>query len=82
MVFTGEQLRGARAMVRIDQAELAASAGCCAETIKRLERTSGQVSANVNTLSAIVRALERVGIAFVAESDGVVGIRFRRPENL
>lgn len=64
MVVTGEQLRAARAMVRIEQADLARQANVSVETIKRLERTGGSVSANVQTVDAVMRALEVAGIEF------------------
>ena len=65
MAMTGEQLRGGRAMARLEQGDLAAKAGVSVDTIKRLERTTGPVSANVNTLEAIVRVLEGAGIEFL-----------------
>jgi DNA-binding LacI/PurR family transcriptional regulator len=51
-------------MARIEQADLARQAKVSVETIKRLERTEGPVSANVQTVDAIMRALETAGIEF------------------
>jgi predicted transcriptional regulator len=73
MVVTGEQLRGARAMARIEQADLASRAGVSVDTIKRLERTVGPISANVNTMASIVRVLEEAGIEFT--NGGKPGVR-------
>ncbi|WP_319935928.1 helix-turn-helix domain-containing protein [Lichenihabitans sp. Uapishka_5] len=78
MNFTGEQIRGARAMVRIEQGDLASRAGVSVDTIKRIERTVGLVSANVQTLSAIVRALEAAGVEFIPENGGGAGVRLRK----
>lgn len=76
MVVTGEQLRAARAMARIEQADLALKASVSVDTIKRLERTVGPVSANVATTEAIMRVLESAGVEFI--SDGQSGVRQRR----
>jgi transcriptional regulator with XRE-family HTH domain len=67
--YTGEQIRAARALARIEQAELAHSAGVSLETIKRLERIRGPVDANTRTLAAISDAFERLNIHF--EGGGV-----------
>lgn len=75
-VVTGEQLRGARAMARIEQRELAQKAGVSVDTIKRLERTVGPISANVNTMASIVRSLEEAGIEFT--NGGKPGVRIAR----
>jgi transcriptional regulator with XRE-family HTH domain len=64
LIVTGEQLRAARAMARIEQADLARQANVSVETIKRLERTAGPVSANVQTVDAVMRVLEAAGIEF------------------
>lgn len=78
MIVTGEQLRGARAMARIEQAELAQKAGVSVDTIKRLERTVGQISANVNTMASVVRTLEAAGVEFIPENGGGPGVRLRK----
>ncbi len=78
MIVTGEQLRGARAMVRIEQSDLAARSGLSVDTIKRLERTEGPISANVATMSAVVTALEAAGVEFIAENGGGPGVRLRK----
>jgi transcriptional regulator with XRE-family HTH domain len=72
LIITGEQFRAARAMARIEQADLARQANVSVETIKRLERTVGPVSANVQTVDAVIRALEAAGIEFTnGEQPGV-----------
>ncbi len=79
MVITGEQLRGARAMARIEQGDLAARAGVSVETVKRLERTVGPVSANTMTVDGIQRALEAAGVEFIPENGGGgAGVRLRK----
>jgi transcriptional regulator with XRE-family HTH domain len=76
LIITGEQFRAARAMARIEQAELARQANVSVETIKRLERTEGQVSANVQTVEAIRTALEAAGVEFT--NGDQPGVRLRK----
>ena len=76
MIVTGEQLRGARAMARIEQADLASKAGVSVDTIKRLERTVGAISANVATMTAIVTVLQSAGVEFT--NGARPGVRLKR----
>jgi predicted transcriptional regulator len=66
-------------MARVEQTELAAKAGVSVDTIKRLERISGPVSANVQTVSAIVAVLEAAGVQFIPENGGGAGVRLKEP---
>lgn len=83
-MITGEQLRAARAMLKIEQGELAELAGVSAETIKRLERMDGPVSAQTSTVMKIRQALEADGVVFIPENGGLAGVRLRRdpPANI
>lgn len=76
MTLTGEQLRGARAMVRMEQGELASRAGVSVETVKRFERIIGPVSANTSTLKAVQKVLEDAGAVFL-DDDGRIGLGVR-----
>jgi transcriptional regulator with XRE-family HTH domain len=78
LAITGEQLRAARAIVRLEQSELALEAGVSVDTVKRLERMVGPLSANVTTIESLQRALERAGVIFVAENGEGPGVRLRR----
>ena len=75
---TGDQLRAARALLRIGQGELAELAGVSAETVKRLERIEGDLSANVSTVNAIRDALVSEGIIFTPGNGAGPGIAVRR----
>lgn len=67
-------------MLRLEQAELAKRAGVSAQTILRLERMDGTVSANSRTLSAIMAVLEEAGVVFIPAADGRgPGVRLARP---
>jgi DNA-binding XRE family transcriptional regulator len=79
-MITGEQLRGARAMLGWDQAELAEKADVTVKTIKRMEGQSGPINARSNW--SVIRALEFGGIEFLDGNDGWrsggAGIRFSK----
>jgi transcriptional regulator with XRE-family HTH domain len=66
-MITAEQIRAARGALRMDQAVLAKQARVSVETIKRLERGTGPLRAQAETLHAIMTALERAGIEFMDE---------------
>ncbi len=77
--MTAEQLRAARAMLRMDQSALAAASGVSVETIKRLEVMNGQLSeTRVATINAIRAALEKAGVEFIAENGGGPGLRLKK----
>lgn len=62
----GEQLRAARAMLRWEQAKIAAEAGVSVETVKRLEKMDGPLlDVRAATLAAIQKAFEAEGVEFV-----------------
>jgi transcriptional regulator with XRE-family HTH domain len=63
-MLTSEQIRAARAMLRIEQRELAEKSSVSLETIKRIERTPGPISAYTGTVDKLRRALESAGIEF------------------
>ena len=78
-ILTAAQLRAARAMLRMDQAALAATAGVSVETIKRLEKMEGNLSAvRVDTLEAITAALEKGGVEFTNDDQPGVRMKGRR----
>lgn len=83
-MLTGEQLRAARAMLKMEQGELAELSGVSVETIKRLERLDGPLSANSMTLVGLQQALEGEGAIFLPENGGLPGVRLRRdpPANI
>lgn len=71
--ISGEQIRAARSLCRIDQVELSRLSGLSLETIKRLERIRGAVHANLHTLRAIEEAFHRMGVTF-RTTDGTEGV--------
>jgi transcriptional regulator with XRE-family HTH domain len=83
-MITGAQLRAARAMLKLEQTELAELSKVSLETVRRLERMDGLLLANVKTVSNLQNALEGEGIIFLPENGGSAGIRLRKepPPNI
>ena len=78
-MITAAQLRAARALLGIDQRELAAQCGLSVPTIQRMEASDGVVRGNVDSLMKLVNALHDSGIELIAEgavsSQGGRGVR-------
>jgi transcriptional regulator with XRE-family HTH domain len=77
-MMTGEQLRAARAMLKMEQGELAELSGVSIETIKRLERMDGPLNAQAMTLHGLQTILEGEGVIFLPENGNLPGIKLRR----
>ena len=76
-VITVAQIRGARAMLGIDQFELGRLAGLSVTGIANIER--GASKPRTSTLCSIQSALEGAGVTFIAESgEEGVGVRLRK----
>jgi len=67
-MITSQQLRAARALLGLDQRQLAELAGLSLPTIQRMEASEGQVRGVVDTLVKVITALERAGIELLGEN--------------
>jgi len=80
-MITATQLRAARALLGIDQRELALRSGLSLPTIQRMEASDGVVRGNVDSLMKLVDALAANGIELIGEgapsSGGGRGVRLR-----
>ncbi len=76
-MLTGEQIRAARSLLRMEQKELAKSSEVSLPTIKRLEAINGNVNAYGTTLEKIRDALETAGVSFVDPNGMGPGVRLR-----
>ena len=80
-MITAGQVRAARAMLGIDQRQLAARAGVSLPTIQRMEASDGVVRGVVDTLMKVIDALEADGIELIGDnrpsSGGGRGVRLR-----
>ncbi|MFG1294084.1 helix-turn-helix transcriptional regulator [Xanthobacter versatilis] len=75
-MITPQQIRGARAMLGLTQADLAKAAGISATALNNIER--GSADPKASTLLAIQKALEAAGVIFVAENGEGPGVRLRK----
>jgi transcriptional regulator with XRE-family HTH domain len=83
-MITAAQLRAARALLGIDQRELAQRCGLSLPTIQRMEASEGVIRGNVDSLVKLVDALAGAGIELIGEgassSGGGRGVRLK-PSN-
>jgi transcriptional regulator with XRE-family HTH domain len=82
-MITVGQLRAARALIGIDQRDLAALSGLSAPTIQRMEASDGLIRGNVHSLMKLIGALNAAGIELiddgVASHGGGRGVRLKPP---
>jgi transcriptional regulator with XRE-family HTH domain len=80
-MITANQLRAARALLNIDQRQMAELADLSVPTIQRMEASDGVVRGNVDSLMKLVAALDDAGIELinpgVASTAGGRGVRLR-----
>jgi transcriptional regulator with XRE-family HTH domain len=65
-MIAAAQLRAARALLGIDQRQLAALAGLSVPTIQRMEASEGVIRGNVDSLMKLIGGLEAAGIELIA----------------
>lgn len=82
-MITSRQMRAGRALLGIDQRQLAELAGLSVPTIQRMEASDGQVRGIVDTLVKVIRALEGAGIELIGDNAPSTamgrGVRLREP---
>lgn len=66
-MITGPQVKAARALLAIDQRELARISGLSIPTIQRMEACDGTVRGNVESLMKVVDALQLAGVELIGE---------------
>lgn len=80
-MMTAAQMRAARALLGIDQRQLADISGVSLPTIQRMEASDGNVRGVINSLTKVVEAFERAGVELIGEgaasSGGGRGVRFK-----
>lgn len=84
-MMTAAQMRAARALLGIDQKDLAGLSGVSLPTIQRMEASEGNVRGNVDSLVKVVEALARAGVDLIGEDasshGGGRGVRLRAPSS-
>ncbi|HEV7368561.1 helix-turn-helix transcriptional regulator [Arenibaculum sp.] len=82
-MMTAAQMRAARALLGMDQKQLAELSGVSLPTIQRMEASEGNVRGVVDTLTKVVEALERAGVQLIGDDAASVGggrgVRLREP---
>ena len=82
-MITAAQLRAARALLGIDQRELAQRCSLSLPTIQRMEGSEGVIRGNVDSLMKLVEALSTAGIELIGEgatsNSGGRGVRLKSP---
>ena len=80
-MMTAAQMRAARALVGIDQAQLAEKSGVSLPTIQRMETSGGTVRGVVQTLERVIDAFDRLGVVLIGDNvdsrDGGRGVRLK-----
>jgi transcriptional regulator with XRE-family HTH domain len=80
-MITAAQMRAARALLGIDQRELAERSRLSLPTIQRMESSDGVIRGNVDSLMKLVNALAADGIELIGEgaasSAGGRGVRLK-----
>ena len=66
-MITAAQLKAARALLGIDQRQMAELSGLSVPTIQRMEASDGVIRGNVDSLMKLIAGLESAGIELIAE---------------
>jgi transcriptional regulator with XRE-family HTH domain len=80
-MITASQLRAARALLGLDQRQLAELSGLSVPTIQRMEASDGVIRGNVDSLMKLIAGLETAGIELIGEGansqSGGRGVRLK-----
>jgi transcriptional regulator with XRE-family HTH domain len=83
-VITAAQMRAARALLGIDQRQLADLSGVSLPTIQRMESSDGNVRGVVDTLTKVMEAFDKAGVDLIGDNAssprGGRGVRFKQPQ--
>jgi transcriptional regulator with XRE-family HTH domain len=66
-MITASQMRAARALLGIDQRELAELSGLSLPTVQRMEASEGVVRGTVDSLMKLIGSLNEAGIEIIGE---------------
>jgi predicted transcriptional regulator len=64
-MISAAQMRAARALLAIDQKQLAELAGVSLPTVQRMEASTGTLRGTIETLTKIVDAIEAAGVELI-----------------
>ena len=81
-MITAAQMRAARALLTMDQRDLAERTGLSLPTIQRMEASEGVIRGNVDSLMKLIAGLVGSGTERIGEgatsSEGGRGVRLKR----
>ena len=66
-MITGPQMKAARALLGLDQRQLAELAELSLPTVQRMESADGVVKCNVDSMMRVIGALQAAGIELIGE---------------
>ncbi len=72
-MITAAQLRAARALLSLDQKDLAELTGLSLPTIQRMEGSDDMIRGNVDSLTKLVTALNKAGVELIGDNTQSVG---------
>ncbi|HWE05384.1 MAG TPA: helix-turn-helix transcriptional regulator [Rhizomicrobium sp.] len=72
-MITAAQLRAARALLGVDQRQLAELCGLSVPTVQRMEASDGVIRGNVDSLMKVVAALDKAGLELIGEGAASAG---------
>ena len=82
-MISAAQLKAGRALLGIDQRQLAELSGLSVPTIQRMEASGGVIRGNVDSLMKLIAALNAAGIELIGEGaaspGGGRGVRLKAP---
>jgi transcriptional regulator with XRE-family HTH domain len=80
-MITSAQMRAARALLGMDQRDLAERTGLSLPTIQRMEASEDVIRGNVDSLMKLIGGLEEAGIILIGEgatsAEGGRGVRLK-----
>ncbi|MET3661145.1 hypothetical protein ABID44_001465 [Aquamicrobium ahrensii] len=74
---SGRQIAAGRVLAGVGQDRLAKLANISVTTLRRMESSEGPASGLLNNVRAVKAALENLGIRFIPENGGGVGVRLK-----
>ncbi len=83
-MITGPQMKAARALLGLDQKDLARLSGVSVPTIQRMEASDNIVRGVVESLTRVVSALDQAGLELIGEgatsTGGGRGVRLKQTD--
>lgn len=73
-MITSAQMRAARALLGVDQRQLAELCGVSLPTVQRMESSAGNVRGMIDTLVKVVDAFDRAGVELISENTPSAGV--------